>query len=227
MRMMVVFEKGKTLRYIGHLDLMRAMQRALRRSALPIRYSNGFNPHIRLSFAAPLSVGVVGLRELMEVPLEDGVAEQDFQDGMNAVLPDCLRIRQCRALEDSFPALMSLAAGSRYLIRFPRSAESDRAAAGFEAFMALEHYTAVRRTKSGENPCDIRPFVTGGELRKGEDGWEIVLETVSTAAGSLKPSLWLDSLRAFTDAGEFPHIIYRTAILARTPEGTLVPMEEV
>ena len=43
--------------------------------------------------------------------------------------------------------------------------------------MALEHYTAVRRTKSGENPCDIRPFVTGGELRKGEDGWEIALET--------------------------------------------------
>ena len=169
----------------------------------------------------------MGLRELMEVPLEDGVTEQAFQDGMNAVLPDCLRIRQCRALEDSFPALMSLAAGSRYLIRFPRSAESDRAAAGFEAFMALEHYTAVRRTKSGENPCDIRPFVTGGELRKGEDGWEIALETVSTAAGSLKPSLWLDSLRAFTDAGEFPHIIYRTAILARTPEGTLVPMEEV
>ena len=64
--MMVVFEKGETLRYIGHLDLMRAMQRALRRSGLPIRYSNGFNPHIRLSFAAPLSVGVVGLRELME-----------------------------------------------------------------------------------------------------------------------------------------------------------------
>lgn len=44
--MMVVFEKGETLRYIGHLDLMRAMQRALRRSGLPIRYSNGFNPQI-------------------------------------------------------------------------------------------------------------------------------------------------------------------------------------
>ncbi len=227
MRMMVVFEKGETLRYIGHLDLMRAMQRALRRSGLPIRYSNGFNPHIRLSFAAPLSVGVVGLRELMEVPLEGGVTEQAFQDGMNAVLPDCLRIRQCRALEDSFPALMSLAAGSRYLIRFPQSAESDRAAAGFEAFMALEHYTAARRTKSGENPCDIRPFVTGGELRKVEDGWEIALETVATAAGSLKPSLWLDCLRTFTDAGEFPHVIYRTAILARKPDGKLVPMEEV
>ena len=69
MRMMVVFEKGEALRYIGHLDLMRTVQRALRRSELPVKYSNGFNPHIRLSFAAPLSVGVIGLRELMEVPV--------------------------------------------------------------------------------------------------------------------------------------------------------------
>ena len=68
--MMVVFEKGKTLRYIGHLDLMRAMQRALRRSGLPIRYSNGFNPHIRLSFAAPLSVGQFFLMDLVSmIPL--------------------------------------------------------------------------------------------------------------------------------------------------------------
>ena len=155
------------------------------------------------------------------------MSEQAFQDGMNAVLPGCLRIRQCRALADGFPALMSLAAGSRYLIRFPSNAESDRAAAGFEAFMALEHYTAARRTKSGENPCDIRPFVTGGTLQKTGEGWEIALETVATAAGSLKPSLWLECLRTFTQAGEFPHIIYRTAILARKPDGTLVPMEEV
>ena len=50
--MMAVFEKGETLRYIGHLDLMRTVQRALRRSNLPIKYSNGFNPHIRLSFSS-------------------------------------------------------------------------------------------------------------------------------------------------------------------------------
>lgn len=227
MRMMVVFEKGESLRYIGHLDLMRAMQRALRRSGLPIRYSNGFNPHIRLSFAAPLSVGIVGLRELMEVPLEDGVREEDFKAGMNAVLPASLRVRQCRALEDGFPALMSLVAGSRYLIRFPSTAESDRAAAGFDAFMALASYTAARRTKSGENACDIRPFVLGGALEKTTQGWEIMLETAATAAGSLKPSLWLECLRAFTGAGEFTHIIYRTAILARTKSGELVSMEEV
>ena len=49
MRMMAVFEKGERLRHIGHLDIMRSTQRALRRSGLPVSYSKGFNPHILIS----------------------------------------------------------------------------------------------------------------------------------------------------------------------------------
>ncbi|MBR6754287.1 MAG: TIGR03936 family radical SAM-associated protein, partial [Clostridia bacterium] len=62
MKMLVIFEKSERLRHIGHLDLMRAMQRALRRSGLPIAFSQGFNPHVLLNFAAPLSVGMPGKR---------------------------------------------------------------------------------------------------------------------------------------------------------------------
>lgn len=227
MRMMAAFEKGEALRFIGHLDLMRTMQRALRRSGLQIKYSNGFNPHIRLSFAAPLSVGVAGLRELMEVPLEDGVKEETFIREMNAVLPGCLRICACRAVEDSFPALMSLVAGSGYRIAFPKTPESDKAANAFDAFMDLKEYVANRRTKSGENPCDIRPFIKEGSLKQTADGYEISLVSLATPAGALKPALWLDCLCAFANAEPFPHMIYRTAILAREKDGSLVPMEEV
>lgn len=225
--MMVVFEKGEALRHIGHLDLMRTMQRALRRSNLPITYSNGFNPHIRLSFAAPLSVGVIGLRELMEVPLEDGVSEAMFLRAMNAVLPGCLRIRACRAVEDGFPALMSLVAGADYRIAFSKEGEGERAASCFAAFMALNHYVASRRTKSGEHPCDIRPFVLSGELRETPDEYVVFLRTLSTQAGMLKPALWLDCLREFAGCGSFPHRIYRERILARRADGQLVAMEEV
>lgn len=227
MRMMVAFEKGESLRHIGHLDLMRTMQRALRRSGLPIKYSNGFNPHIRLSFAAPLSVGVIGLNELMEVPVEDGVTETQFQTEMNAVLPSCVRIRFCKSVSDEFPALMSLVAGADYRITFPKTEEGSKAAARFEDFMALESYVAQRRTKSGENPCDIRPFVKGGSLREEADGYVIELRTIATQAGMLKPALWLECLREFSDCETFPHLIYRTHILALNAQKTLVPMEEV
>ena len=227
MRMMVVFEKGAPLRYIGHLDLMRTVQRALRRSNLPVKYSNGFNPHIRLSFAAPLSVGVIGLRELMEVPVEDGLTEEAFVSRMNAVLPSCLQIRFCRSVPDEFPALMSLVAGADYRITFAKTEEGEKAASQFEAFMALESYVAQRRTKSGENPCDIRPFVIDGQIAENEHEYVIDLRTIAMQAGMLKPSLWFDSLREFADCGEVPHLIYRKNILAKNGKGVLVPMEEV
>ena len=227
MRMMVVFEKGAPLRYIGHLDLMRTVQRALRRSNLPVKYSNGFNPHIRLSFAAPLSVGVIGLRELMEVPVEDGLTEDAFVTRMNAVLPSCLQIRFCRSVPDEFPALMSLVAGADYRITFAKTEEGKKAAAQFDAFMALDSYVAQRRTKSGENPCDIRPFVIDGRMTETDAEYMIELRTIATQAGMLKPSLWFDSLREFADCGEIPHLIYRKNILARKKNGKLVPMEEV
>ena len=227
MRMMVVFEKGADLRFIGHLDLIRTMQRALRRSLLPVKYSNGFNPHIRLSFAAPLSVGVIGLRELMEVPLEDGVTEQQFMDGMNAVLPSCLQIRFCRSVDDAFPALMSLVAGADYRIVIAKTEEGSKAAARFADFMALDSYVANRRTKSGENPCDIRPFVIDGKMEETEDSFVIELRTIATQAGMLKPALWLDSLREFAGCETFLNRIYRKNILALNKKKKLIPMEEV
>ncbi len=226
MRMMAVFEKGETLRYIGHLDLMRTVQRALRRSGLPVKYSNGFNPHIRLSFAAPLSVGVVGKRELMEVPVEDGVTEKQFVEEFNKVSPACLQIVAARSVDDDFPTLMSLVAGSRYTIRLFAGEEADKAAQTFDAFMALESYVTIRRTKSGDNPCDIRPFVKEGCIAKTEEGYCIQLETVTFDNGALKPSLWLESLCAFAGCEKPQHIIYRDAILAKTGDGQLVPMEE-
>lgn len=226
MRMMAVFEKGETLRYIGHLDLMRTVQRALRRSHLPVKYSNGFNPHIRLSFAAPLSVGVVGRRELMEVPVEDGVTEAQFVEAFNRASPACLQIVSARCVSDEFPTLMSLVAGSRYTIRLEASPEADLAAQAFEGFMALDSYVATRRTKSGENPCDIRPFVKEGSICKTETGYEIKLTTVTQQSGALKPSLWLESLCAYAQCGKPQHIIYRDAILAMTADQQLIPMEE-
>ncbi len=227
MRMMVVFEKGAQVRWIGHLDLMRAMQRALRRSGLPVEYSNGFHPHIRLSFASPLSVGVVGLRELMDVPLETCVEADRFAGELNAVLPDCLRVSRCLPLTDDFPSLMSLVAGADYRIRLFPGPEADRAAEAFDGFMSLAHYQANRRTKSGEAPCDIRPFVVGGSIASGEWGYDISLRTLQTAAGALKPSLWLQCLREYAQAGEGKALLYRCAILSRQSDGTFVAMEDL
>ena len=69
MRVRIRFEKTGIMRYVGHLDLMRFFQKAVKRSGLPIRYSEGFNPHQIMSFASPLGVGITSDGEYMDLTL--------------------------------------------------------------------------------------------------------------------------------------------------------------
>ena len=157
MKMLVVFEKFPRIRHIGHLDLMRAMQRALRRSGLPVKFSQGFNPHLLLTFAAPLSVGMSGKREIMEVPLSADVTEEEFLQKLNAALPPELPCLSARIVEDKHPASMaSLFAAEYEIVLDPEGAALCDAVA---SFMAQESIMALRKTKSGEKMVDIRPMI--------------------------------------------------------------------
>ena len=73
--MILEFRKGDIVRHLGLLDLQRTMQRALRRSNLPVAYSKGFNPHMVMSFASALSSGIAGDAELLDVSLSGETTE--------------------------------------------------------------------------------------------------------------------------------------------------------
>ena len=87
MKAIIQFGKQGRLRFISHLDLQRFMQRALRRTGLPVAYSQGFNPHALLSFASALGMGVSSEAELLEVRFAEPVAEQTILEAMRAALP--------------------------------------------------------------------------------------------------------------------------------------------
>lgn len=226
MRMIVVFEKGFALRHIGHLDLMRTIQRALRRTDLPIRYSKGFSPHIQLSFAAPLSVGVVGAREVMDVPMEGDVTGEVFVAAMNTVLPQCLRVMAARPVAEDFPTLMALVAGSRIRVDIEASPEADSVAEAFPRFMADENCVTLRKTKAGENMTNIRPFVQEAELTKAEGGGYTLRALVENRKeGSLKPAVLMQALCELAEVESAPFIATRECILARQ-DGALIRLED-
>lgn len=227
MRMMVVFEKGYDLRFIGHLDLMRTVQRGLRRSELPIAYSKGFNPHIRLSFAAPLSVGIIGECELMELPLTENIEPDVFNKQLNKALPPSLVIKDSCPLPEGYPTLMSLVAGSSYSIYLPNNAENQLLLTHFADFNALERYEITRRTKKGDNLCDIKPFVISTEYDATPEEIHISLRTQQLQEGTLKPMLWLTAFATYANCPCPPSRIIRTHILAKSPRDRLVPMEDV
>ena len=223
--MMVVFQKGFPLRHIGHLDLMRLFQRALRRSGLPVAYSKGFNPHIEISFASPLGVGVVGMREVADIPVVAGVSENEFLHVLQEQFPLSLQVVRTRFLEDRFPSLMSLVAASCYTIRLPACTETTLVLDGFSGFTGLKDYFVMRKTKKGEKPCNIRTFIQKEDIQSDGDGWKISCVLKSTAEGSLRPSLWFRCLCDYIGIKEYPVLIVRDNILCLDNDGVFVPIE--
>ena len=225
-RMIVTFEKGMPLRHIGHLDLMRTMQRALRRSGLPIQYSQGFNPHIRLSFAAPLSVGVVGLREIMDVPMARETEPTAFLTALNAALPPALRARSARCVGDEYPTLMAKVAGSRIRVDMDKSDDARAITAALDRFMALGEYQALRKTKSGENPANIRAFVLMASHDESDSGVSLHFIIENNASGSLKPALLMRCLCELAQTEDVPFLATREMILGLDERGGLTPLED-
>jgi len=218
MKMIVVFEKGPRLRHIGHLDLMRAMQRALRRSGLPLCYSQGFNPHILLSFAAPLSVGMPGKREIMEVPIARDMAAEAFMDRLSAALPPDLPCLEVRPVDDRHPAPMALLSAAAYEAKMETVPEALPEAMG--RFLAQKEIPALRKTKTGLKPCDLRPMIH--ELTLTGDTLSMTLALCEKA--TCKPELLLSSLFEFAALPRPRALITRTRLLGLR-NGALCPLE--
>ena len=218
MKMIVVFEKAPRLRHIGHLDLMRAMQRALRRSGLPLRYSQGFNPHILLTFAAPLSVGMPGKREIMEVPLAADMTGDAFLSTLAPALPPDLPCLSARPVDDRHPAPMALLTAARYSAKLESVPEGLKDAV--DGFVAQKEIPAVRKTKTGNKPCDIRPMIYELSLV----GNTLYRTLALCDKATCKPDLLLSSLFEFAGLERPRALVTRLALLGGEAE-TLAPLE--
>ena len=223
MRMLLQFQKGDVIRYLGLLDMQRTMQRALRRSGLPIAYSNGFNPHILMSFASALSSGIPGDAELLEVGLAAPVDEETALSAMKTALPPALQPTRVRMVDDRFPKLASLMAFAGYRLEI-RGAEGVGIAAGLSRFLAKEEILALRKTKTAEKMVNIRPMIMSLEVVS-SDAHETVMDTVVsfTEASTLKPNLLMEALCRENGIQECDYSARRTALYTMAG-GALTPL---
>ena len=223
MRMLATFEKTERLRHIGHLDIMRAMQRALRRSGLPVSYSKGFNPHILLTFASALSVGAAGKREIMEATLDEDVGPEAFLSAMNAALPPEMQLTSARAIDERRPASMAMVQAAAYDIRVLDAGAADVLREALPGFLAQAEIITDRKTKSGMKPCDIRPLLE--EVSMEGDRLHAVMTLTETL--SCKPSMLTAALCAYAGA-EVPRVmVTRERLFGRDASGALRPLEEM
>ena len=218
--MMAVFEKGARLRHIGHLDIQRSMQRALRRSGLPVSYSKGFNPHILLTFASALATGAMGEKEILDVSLDAPVEADAFMTAMNAALPPDMQLSFAKPLEDKHPALMAMVRAADYELTIQDGEAAGLLARAIPSFLAQESITALRKSKSGMKECDIRPLIH--ELRM--EGHILIARLTLTEASTCKPDMLLTALSAFAGIDAPRMLVNRKGLLGES-DGRLAPLE--
>lgn len=192
-------------KFLSHLDILKLFNRALLRAALPAAYSEGFNPHPKITFGPPRGVGIEGLAEWGDLQLKEALPPAEVQERLNRALPAGVRVLTTRLLDEApRPALMA----AINLAVYAAAVDADEAgrirlAAGIKKFQQADSWEITRvHPKKGAKQLDLKAgvgalWLEGGELR---------LEIPFREGGSVKP---LEVLRAVAP----PDLDYK---LART-----------
>ncbi|MDR2296065.1 MAG: TIGR03936 family radical SAM-associated protein [Clostridiales Family XIII bacterium] len=158
MRYLAKFEKKDNMIYISHLDTQRLFHRAIKMLRVDLKYSKGFNPHPKLSFAQPLSLGHASVSEYLEFETGEEAARQQpaaLKERFNALLPQGIRILELRCIPHPGKSASSLVAAAKYRIEIPFFHAYREAVAEFFGRECIMAETPRKR----EAAVDIRPMI--------------------------------------------------------------------
>lgn len=175
MRVRIRFGKQKTIRFCSHKDVVRAFQRGFAAAGLPVEYSRGYHPHMRMSFGPPLKTGWGGLDEYVDLQLENAV--DGFEPRCNAVLPDGLEILKSRSLADGTPKLAADICAATYTVRIGKE-DAARTQAQMERVLERTEKFKVSIAGANNEPEGENPKVTS--VGVDESGPDIRIEYTSS-----------------------------------------------
>jgi len=158
-RLRIKFRRGSDLKYISHLDLTRVWLRALRRADIPLVYSEGFSPHPRISIAAPLSVGVVGENELMDIETTKPFSPHWFINSVNRQLPHGIEVTEVFPVASSVASLQSMVRFARYRVEIATDKDSVEIETDINNLLDLAALPWHHERDTGRRNYDLRPLI--------------------------------------------------------------------
>ena len=206
----ITFSKTGSLSFISHLDFNHSFIRILKRAGLPLRYSEGFNPRPKIVFGLPLSVGMEGLNELVDISLTEDLSNEEVEKRLKDAMPPDITVK---SVETPLVKLKYIELAD-YEVFFP-DYKADAAAIG----AALENPPPVaKHTKSGEKLTDITPYLRAHTVTVSDAGTTLFLTLTAYDNMYLKPDYVIDSLNAASLALPEDYMVTRTKIRFRNPE---------
>lgn len=201
----VWFTKKNAAKYISHLDLNRCMARAIHRAKLPIWYTEGFNPHPFITFSLPLSLGIQGKRESMDLRLIDKICEKELMDSLNSCLPKDIQVFNITE-QVMKPKEISYAL---FEIEFmPEIVSAEDFELVLRDFMDRDSIIVEKKTKSGIKEIDLKLELKDFEIKEENGKIKLLLTLPAGNVNNINPLLFLNEFKKL-ELGDFPYNITR------------------
>ena len=153
MRLRITFSKQGALRYTGHLDLHKILERSIRRARLPLAYSQGYHPQPKLNLAAALPLGFSSRAEVMDIWLNEDI--QDIPDRLKNHVPPGLTILDAKPVDDREPSLQSQVVAAEYEVEITEADSASGLNEKIASVLETESIPRIRRKKQ----YDLRPLI--------------------------------------------------------------------
>ncbi|MCU0506066.1 MAG: TIGR03936 family radical SAM-associated protein [Chloroflexi bacterium] len=172
-RWRILFRRDEDARFLAHLDAMKLWERALRRAGIPVAQTEGMSPRPRIVFAAPLPLGMLAEREIVDVVLSRRLTVADLRDRLSLALPDGFGLVDLYDVWLHAPSVASQLAGAAYRMEVtgtaPAPVRADALRAGVATLLASDRLDRTRQKEKRSVRYDLRPLIMGIDVPAWDD----------------------------------------------------------
>ena len=212
-RLRVRFKRGPEVKFISHLDIIRLWYRAFLRAGIELAYSEGFNPHPRISLAAPLALGVTSEAELMDIWLAKYISPHSFITCVSQQLPLGMEILQVYQIALTLPSLQSQVRYAEYRVEVTAKEGTKYITETITSLLAKEHLPWQHQRDTGPKNYDLRALIDDLWLTEWHSGYcSIGMRLRCCSSGSGRPEQVTAAL-GFTN---HPVSVHRTKLILET-----------
>ena len=217
MKIRVRFSKQGQMKFIGHLDMVRYFQKVMRRGEIDVAYSEGFSPHQKMSFAAPLSVGVLSKGEYFDMEVNSTLSTKEAIERINEQNVEGVKVLSYKLLPVNAKNAMAVMSAADYFVYTDIFTDDD-----ITGFINQDSINVIKKTKKSEKEVDIKPLIYS--IKKEDNG--IFIKLAQGSAQNLKPELVVTALENFTQKSDTSYIYERLDMYC-TEDGKLISLDDI
>ncbi len=225
-KLRLALNKGEKLRFLSHLDYAQAVERMIRRADIRMAYSEGFNPHMKISFSSALALGVTAAAEYIDMDVLEEDSLESIMERLNRVAPPGLEVLDGKQMPDKVKKMMAICNYAIYEVTGPTTADVEWSEL-LKTFNEASEISYEKVTPKKTRIIDVKEFVKESITAHVDDGKVTLVMGIGIyPQGTIKPSeVWNLGKDSYNWPITSDYEIHRRAIMVENEEGRFTPLE--